>query len=104
MASSPRKRGVFPHESVLFPQKVTLKHDALGGQMILRCSAVKTATAYESQLGTDPNNAATFKPLGQSSGSSYTASNVPQWFRGQAVGTGADNVSAWSDPAMGVAP
>lgn len=42
------------------PQNVKLKNDATSGRMLMGCSSVKTATAYESQLGTDPNNEATF--------------------------------------------
>lgn len=85
------------------PQNVKLKHGDLSGSLFLGCRRDKLATAYEGQLGTDPNVEASFTMKVIASGCRrfvFEGVTPGQVYYGRVRAIGRNGTGPWSDVAQ----
>jgi hypothetical protein len=85
------------------PQNVKLRNGNLSGTMLLDCSKLAGASAYEAQLGTDPNSEASFTIKQTSSacrGLKLPGATPGVLYYGRVRGINRSGPGAWSDVAQ----
>ena len=98
-----KERGPATSELPGAPQNVKIKHGDVSGTLYMSCKADKLATAYEGQLGTDPNNEATFTVQVVSSGCRkilFSGVTPGQVYYGRVRAIGRNGMGPWGDVAQ----
>jgi len=98
-----KERGPISSELPGQPQNVKMKHGDIGGTLALSCSKEPLAVSYEAQLGTDPNNEATYTMQMVSGGCRkivFTGVTPGQLYYGRIRVIGRNGMGPWSDVAQ----